>query len=204
MNADPDSRQRKAEALPIPSKRRKQVRKQRMDRLREAGKKPAARVAKTSAKKATKKRVSRKPSKPGRTSAKRPAAAKKTPRKKAKKAAKGSQGGTRLFEQASVREVRNDVQLFNQAIDKRWPTRRDVMEALLAKAGRIALATTDDRTFNRCFQSILKAEAQNQVDQLKSIADKLIIKTEETITPDQHRQILTEVITAERLRRERG
>lgn len=126
---------------------------------------------------------------------------KPTPKKKTAQEPEGERGPSLLEDPGHVRQ---DLAMIDRALARRWPTDPQVMKALLSKVARHGLQTSSVREMVRCTEVYLRAEAQNQADQLKGIADKLVVKTETTVTPELQRQILQEAIKLERSRRQRN
>lgn len=98
----------------------------------------------------------------------------------------------------------SDAQMVERAIKRRWGTRPDVMEALVAKAGRLALSTASERNFAALFRIYLQAESQNQQDELKGIPDRVQVETIDVMTPEAQRAAILGAIAAERARRQYG
>jgi hypothetical protein len=75
------------------------------------------------------------------------------------------------------------------------------MEALVAKAGRMALSATDARSFSRLFRDYLAAESQNQQDEHKGMADKIQIEAVQPMTVEGQRAAILAAIAAEKAKR---
>ncbi len=97
-------------------------------------------------------------------------------------------------------DVEHAASILGQA-RRRWDPRRDVMDALLSKCGRIALSTTSERVFVSCFREYRQAEAQNQTDELKGTADKLQVEHVEVMTTETQRAAMLGAIAAEMAKR---
>ena len=157
---------------------------------RKTAKKPAGRRSSTRKSPSSKRRK--------RTTKKRPAASAKQPQEKTPADRDEGDRGSSLLEDPA--HTRRDADLVRQAIAKRWPTDENVKRALLAKVARHGLASESPRNTVACLRAYMQAEAQNQNDQLKNLADKLVVTTETTVTPELQRQILLQAVEHERRR----
>lgn len=201
----PRTRRKKGNPKP-PAKRKAATKK------RPAKKRPAKKAA---APKATKKkRPTSKGTKKGTTKARKPAAGdrrKKAQRRRGGRGAKTTPKATPktpeqiaadspLFNDAST--IKEDTELLAKARDRRWETNRDVMQALVAKAGRMALQTTSVRDFSRLFREVRACEGQNQSDELKGVPDQVTVTTTVTMTPAVQRAAILNAVAAELSKRE--
>lgn len=64
-----------------------------------------------------------------------------------------------------------DVALVEQALDRRWPIKPEIKEALMLRIVNQGLTTEDAKIMIRCGEFVLKAEAQNQRDDLSDRDD---------------------------------
>jgi len=110
------------------------------------------------------------------------------------------------LDESRGKTTRSDLRMIERAARKRWNTRPDIKDALLAKVARAGLESDNARVIVAATRCYLVAESQNQGDELKGIPDKIQVEhVAHAVGSDEQRTAILSAVGAEmKKRRIRG